>query len=93
MKRHAQDLKLERERLKQQNTRELIKIGELRQELAELNIEININNFMPRADDDSDSDSITGLNTSTRWTSYQFKSKILHTVNYYVVKQIKSVLL
>jgi len=57
MKRHAQDLKLERERLKQQNTRELIKIGELRQELAELNIEIDINNFMPRADDDSDSDS------------------------------------
>ena len=57
MKRHAQDLKLERERLKQQNTQELIKIGELRQELAELNIEIDINNFMPRADDDSDSDS------------------------------------
>lgn len=57
MKRHAQDLKLERERLNQQNTRELIKIGELRQELADLNIEIDINNFMPQPGDDSDSDS------------------------------------
>ncbi|KAI0222844.1 hypothetical protein LSAT2_025907 [Lamellibrachia satsuma] len=57
MKRHALDLKQERERLRQQNTQELIKIGELRHELAELNIEIDINNFMPRPGDDSDTDS------------------------------------
>ena len=57
MKRHAQELRLERDHLKKHNCRELVKIGELRQELADLNIEIDINNFMPRLDDDSDSDS------------------------------------